>query len=275
MKFHEKLLGFCLIAILVTAFVLLETGSAFAQQNDDGQLQLGSQIYAENCAVCHGLNGEGRVGATLAKNWPSIRPDLATRATIANGVLGTAMPAWSSINGGPLTDDEIDAVVTYILSWQTGGAPEITPDMTATSRPAISPIPDVQGDPNLGAVLYDGNCAVCHGPNGEGRIGATLLKNWSSIRPDLAIRSTIAEGVSGTAMPAWSQENGGPLSEAEIDDIVAFVLSWPAPAEPSTAVPESPAPSQWVGWGGVILTIFLFALIIIVALAFQKNKSEQ
>jgi len=275
MKSHEKLLDFYLIAILVTVLTLLGAVPVFAQQGDDGQLQLGAQVYIENCAICHGANGEGRVGATLAKNWPSIRPDLATRATIADGVSGTVMPAWSQENGGPLTDAEIDAVVTYILSWQTGGVPVIPPPLTATSRPLISPVPDVQGDPNQGATLYDGNCAVCHGANGEGRIGATLTKSWGSIRPDLAIRSTIAGGVTGTAMPAWSQENGGPLTEDEIDDIVSFVLSWPAPAEPATATPDSPIPSRWIGWGGVILTIFLFVLIVVVVLEFQKPKQDQ
>jgi len=272
MKFQVKLSGPGIAFFCALILILFGTVSVSAQQDDDDQLQLGAQIYAENCAVCHGVNGEGRVGATLAKNWPSIRPDLATQATIANGVPGTAMPAWSLENGGPLTEIEIDAVVAFILSWQTGGAPEIKSVATTTSRPAISPVPDVEGDPNRGAILYDENCAVCHGLNGEGRIGAILTKNWGSIRPDLAIQSTVARGVSGTAMPAWSQENGGPLTEDEINDIVAFVMSWPAPVEPATATPESPLTSRWIGWTGVILTIFLFVILIVVVLVLQKNK---
>ncbi len=270
MKFKTKPFEFGLIAALVIVLALSWTAAVSAQQGDDGQL--GAEIYAENCAVCHGPNGEGRVGATLAKDWPSIRPDLATRATIVEGVPGTVMPAWGQENGGPLSEEEIDALVTFILSWQTGGAPEIKPVATGTSRPPIATLPDVQGNPNQGAILYDGNCAVCHGANGEGRIGATLTKNWGSIRPDLAIRSTIASGVSGTAMPAWSQDNGGPLSREEIDDIVAFVMSWSVPVEPATATPEAPLPSHWIGWGGVILTIFLFVLIIVIALEFQKER---
>jgi mono/diheme cytochrome c family protein len=260
--------------LLLMVLILSATISVSAQQTDDPQLLLGAEIYAENCAICHGINGEGRVGATLAKNWPSIRPDLATSATIANGVAGTAMPAWSQANGGPLTEEEIDAVVAYILSWQTGGAPRITPGATATSRPLISPFPDIEGDPNRGAILFDQNCAVCHGPNGEGRIGATLTKNWSSIRPDLAISSTIARGVPGTAMPAWSQEHGGPLTEGDIDDIVAFVMTLSAPSVGLTATPAPQRVSPLIGWGGVILTIFLFVLIIGVALALQRSTTK-
>jgi mono/diheme cytochrome c family protein len=273
MKSQRKTRIACLILSFMTLLILSGTFGAAAQQGDDGQLQLGGQIYAENCAVCHGLNGEGRVGATLAKDWPSIRPDLATQATVAEGVPGTAMPAWSQQNGGPLTDEEIDAVTTFILSWQTGGAPEITPRATATHHPPISPVPEVEGDPTEGARLYHENCAVCHGSDGQGRIGATLSKNWSSIRPDLEIRSTIARGVEGTVMPAWSQEQGGPLPEKEIDDIVAYIMSWSAPVEAVTSTPEVPTVSRWAGWAGVILTISLFVIIVVVVLVLQKRKS--
>lgn len=272
MKSLHKFFDPRLIAILTAILSLFWTSRISAQQEDTGELQTGAQLYTENCEVCHGLNGEGRVGATLAKDWPSIRPDLATMATIAQGIPGTAMPAWSQENGGPLTNEEIDAVVAYILSWQTGGAPVIIPQATVTSRPAISPIPEVSGDPNRGAILYDYNCALCHGVDGGGRIGATLAKNWGSIRPDLAIKSTISSGVSGSPMPAWSQENGGPLTEVEIDDIVAFVMSWSAPAEPAAPTPAPPETSRLAGWGGVLFAVLLFALLVGLILLFQRRK---
>ena len=60
----------------------------YAQSEDPGQIELGAVLFAENCAVCHGDDGQGRVGATLAKDWPSIRPDLRMRAVIANGIPG-------------------------------------------------------------------------------------------------------------------------------------------------------------------------------------------
>ena len=272
MKYPVTLFNLGASILLLSLLTLLGAMTVSAQQDEQGQLLLGAQIYAENCAVCHGPNGEGRVGATLAKDWPSIRPDLATKTTITEGVPGTAMPAWSVANGGPLTDEEIDAVVAFILSWQTGGAPKITPGPTSTSRPPIQPVPDLQGDPNRGAILYDKNCAVCHGSDGRGRIGATLAKNWGSIRPDLAIQSTIVRGVEGSTMPAWGQEHGGPLAEEDINDIVAFILSWTVPVEEAVSTPESPEVSRWTGWGGVILAIFLFVTIIIVALVLQRKK---
>lgn len=266
--------------VVLTLFGLWLLGAGNVAAQDQAQIDLGARLYAENCAVCHGENGEGRVGATLSQNWPSIRPDLRIRATIENGISGTPMLAWSQENGGPLTGQEIDALVTYILAWETGGPRFIAPTPTFAPRPLLTAIPQVEGDPNRGATLFDQNCAVCHGSDGEGRIGAALAKSFSSIRPDLTVRNTIANGISGSAMPAWSQTNGGPLAEQDIDDLTAFVLS--LADSPVVFQPEAPSEPEFVpswlsGWGGVILGIGLLVLIIGFAIWYQsrdKGKSQ-
>jgi mono/diheme cytochrome c family protein len=183
------------------------------------------------------------------------------------------MPAWSQDNGGPLTEEQIDAVVAFILSWQTGGAPDIPAFPTITPHPQLSPIPEVEGDPYLGAPLYDYNCEVCHGPDGQGRVGTALTDTWGSIRPDLAMRSTIARGVPGTAMPGWSQQYGGPLTEEEINHLVAFILSLPSIEAPQPTTPATPVVSRWIGWGGLFLAVFLFTLIIAAILILQRRRS--
>jgi mono/diheme cytochrome c family protein len=43
---------------------------AWAQEGiDQEKLNQGTQLYADNCAVCHGSEGQGRIVATLAKDW--------------------------------------------------------------------------------------------------------------------------------------------------------------------------------------------------------------
>ena len=255
------------LACLMTALVLLVFGQAqaLAQGPTDEQLELGAQLYAENCAVCHGHDGQGRVGATLAKDWPSIRPDLAVQSVIENGISGSLMPAWSQQNGGPLTDEEIEAMTFYILDWQTGGIPSIAPTPILTPRLPITPVPDVEGDPNQGAVLYAENCAVCHGPNGEGRIGVTLSKDWPSIRPDLQAKAAIVSGISGSPMPAWSQEEGGPLTDQDINDIVAFMMTWEAPGAPVDLAP-TPTPTTSSAFSGALGVVVLIVGIIAIVL---------
>lgn len=259
-----------LILVIWIAVALVPGSAAYAQEGDDPEALLeGAQIYAENCAVCHGLEGEGRVGATLSKDWPAIQPDLNLRNIIVNGVPGSFMPPWSMANGGPLSDEQVELLVDYVLSWQTGDPLPASAFPTPTARPPIEPIPDVEGDPNRGAVLYGENCALCHGENGEGRVGATLAKDWPAIRPDLSVRNVIATGVPGTYMPPWSQANGGPLADEEVDDLVAYVLTWStvregpataAPAPTSTPVPEA-TPER--GNLGLILSGVVLVLIII------------
>jgi mono/diheme cytochrome c family protein len=261
--------------LLVLAMLTLAQMYASAQSSDDEKLARGMRLYNENCAVCHGPNGEGRVGAQLAKNWPSIRPELTVKTIIENGVAGSPMPAWSQAKGGPLSAEDIDALVYYILSWQTGGFPQFTPPPTVTAHPPITPIPNVAGDPNLGAVLYGQNCAVCHGPNGEGRIGATLAKAWSGVRPDLLIKATIQNGVSGSPMPAWSQAKGGPLSDTDIDNLVAYILTLESSAvtQPQPSPTPAETASPFSGWGGVIFTIVLLVILIGAAILFQAHKA--
>ncbi|PWH12757.1 MAG: hypothetical protein DDG59_15420 [Anaerolineae bacterium] len=268
-----RLFGVSFVVVFVL-FSLLPF-SAQAQTPPNDPVEIGRALYGENCAVCHGLDGNGRVGAQLAKDWPSIRPDRVIASVIANGIPGSAMPAWSQAKGGPLTDEQIEAIVAYILTWESGAPrlPASTP--TPVLRPPLTPPPDVQGDPNRGAVLYDQNCAVCHGANLEGRIGATLAKNWPSIRPDQSLRNVIANGIQGSAMPAWSQAKGGPLRESEIDDLVAFILTQAQPSEVFRPTPTPAFQPSWLsGWGGVLLTIVLFILIISGALIYQARSKQ-
>lgn len=161
---------------LLLGLLLFGAGAwaASAQSSPEDQLQLGAQLFAEYCAACHGPDGQGRVGATLAKDWPSVRPDLTVKNIIISGIPGSAMPAWSNTNGGPLDAAQIEALTAYILSWQTGGAANIIIVPTPTPLPPVTPVPNVTGDTVNGAALFQVNCIMCHGEGGQGKIGRTL-----------------------------------------------------------------------------------------------------
>ncbi len=86
-----RLIGMILIlpACLLALSLPRTIREAHAQTAEPDPQELGAQLYAENCAVCHGSDGQGRVGATLAKDWPSIRPDLTVKSIIETGVPGS------------------------------------------------------------------------------------------------------------------------------------------------------------------------------------------
>ena len=70
--------------------------------------------------------------------------------------------------------------------------------------------------------LYGANCAGCHGENGQNG-AATNLANpeYQALMDDATLHEVIAKGEKGTLMPAFAQENGGMLTDEQIDALVA------------------------------------------------------
>jgi mono/diheme cytochrome c family protein len=82
-----------------------------------------------------------------------------------------------------------------------------------------------------GAVIFDKNCAICHGIRGDGhgfrsqalseRPRAFTDRSWRERTSPRHVYYAIREGVSGTPMPSWRS-----LSEEQSWDLVAYVLSF-------------------------------------------------
>jgi mono/diheme cytochrome c family protein len=79
----------------------------------------GENLWEFNCASCHGLAGEGAVGPALnSTQFLQSATDEQGRTLIAVGVPGSQMSAYSLDYGGPLTSEQIRAVMAYIRSWE-------------------------------------------------------------------------------------------------------------------------------------------------------------
>jgi mono/diheme cytochrome c family protein len=103
---------------------------------------LGEQLFANNCASCHGVNGIGAEAPRLnAREFLASTTDEQMKLLITGGVSGTDMPAWGIDFGGPFTDEQIQQIITYIRSWEPT-APSV-PDWRrgAEASPAPSPSP--------------------------------------------------------------------------------------------------------------------------------------
>lgn len=86
----------------------------------------GNQLWGLNCATCHGVSGQGVDAPALnSQQFLQAVSDRQMHGIVAGGVPGSTMPAWWNEYGGPLTDQQIGAIVTYIRSWEK----------TAPSRP--------------------------------------------------------------------------------------------------------------------------------------------
>ncbi len=267
---HTRWIGACLLA----AVLLIALSSAAMAQ--EGDITRGSQLFDANCAVCHGPDGQGRIGANLTNDWPAIDPAAFTRAVIEQGVAGTPMTPWSQQYGGPLDAQEIEDVVAFVTSLSGGRSP-MAPTATPIPVTPVPTVPGATGDATAGQALFVANCAMCHGEKGQGRAGASLNKGFASINPQQFVRATVADGIDNSAMPAWSQANGGPLTEEEIDNISAFIVSLPsqAPQQPAaTATPAPAASSGGVNWPMILIVLVVVVVVILLIVAFSGRNQN-
>ena len=88
-----------------------------------------------------------------------------------------------------------------------------------------------------GEQIYRQQCVACHGAQGEG-VSGPALKNRQVLKNtlDSVFFSVVRSGVPGTQMPAWSVDFGGPLTDEDVRDVVAFLRSW-EPDAPEIAAP--------------------------------------
>lgn len=111
------------------------------------EVAAGQQLFQAHCVACHGPEGVGGKGPTLAQpTLPRGSTDEALLRIITNGISGTEMPRTR------LDETQIRQVAAYVR---------------ALGRRPIEPVP---GDPLRGARLYRevGGCAQCHSVNGQG-----------------------------------------------------------------------------------------------------------
>jgi cytochrome c oxidase cbb3-type subunit III len=104
--------------------------------------------------------------------------------------------------------------------------------------------------------LYAENCRGCHGAQGEVS-GVIALDNptYLAVVPRDTMRAIIANGVSGTAMIAFSEEHGGSLTEKQIDVLVEGISAW-AKGPPSGTLPAYSGPLGNADKGATVFSTF-------------------
>lgn len=179
-------------------------------------------LYAENCAGCHGVEGRGGAAIALANPvYLAIADDAGIRKVIANGVRGTAMPAFAESAGGMLTEIQIDVITKEIRSrWSKQG---VVDTATAPSYATKS-----TGDAQRGEVAYKTYCESCHGPAGRGgrKASAVTDDSFLALVSDQALRTIVITGRPELGAPDWRGNlPGRPMSDQEVTDVVAWLTS--------------------------------------------------
>ncbi len=177
-----------------------------------------ARLWGDNCAGCHGADGTLGPAAPLANPVYLAWVDDATLTRVtAEGVPGTAMPAFARRAGGSLTDEQIAILVR---------------DMRARwTRPVAGALPPYAGSPGdvtRGAALYTLRCATCHDDDRDGSPhgGSVVDPAYLALVSDQALRTAVVAGRPDLGMPDWRGPlEREPLAPQEVSDLVAWVVS--------------------------------------------------
>ncbi len=168
----------------------------------------GAEIYAQVCAQCHGLHGEGGSGPALnAPQFQAANTDQDIANTISAGRPSTAMIAW----GGFLTSTQIEQLVSFIRTLPSSSASPAVPSFAVD----VMPILQVK-------------CVLCHGSLG-GWNAASYTSIMTSgnhvpvVIPGDAANSLLAQKLLGTQASGEIMPPSGKLSDSEIQIIVNWI----------------------------------------------------
>ena len=205
---------------------------------------VGANLFTEYCSPCHGQFGEGgpnpaRAGDIIlpisSAEFLKTRDDATIRNIISFGQPDSGMSPFGDSNGGPLNDEQLDALVEYIRSWEAN-PPVQAPPQFATPTPPPTPevtAPTPEPIPSLtGGQLYTIACASCHGAVGEGGVGPALnTQEFQDQYDDQSLFDTISKGHTATPMVAWGESLSGEQIQLMVDYIRVLGGAEPSASE--------------------------------------------
>jgi mono/diheme cytochrome c family protein len=103
------------VAAVVFVVLLFTNGSGDDGGGGSGAAATGAQLFAANCATCHGADGQGAVGPQLAGRVTQRFPNIADQIALVTDGSG-GMPSFS----GKLSPQQIQKVVEYTRTGLSG-----------------------------------------------------------------------------------------------------------------------------------------------------------
>ena len=196
-------------------------------------IEIGQKLFANNCSPCHGSFGEGgqnptRPGDVIAPissgEYLKTRDDFTIQSIITQGQPNFGMSPFGTTFGGPLSDEEISAIVTFIRSWEANPPVELPPEIEVASVSLSA------------TAVYQDLCQQCHGPNGEGGIGPTLSTPAFQDRyTDEGVFDIINQGHKTTSMIGW----GEILTGEQIQQLVKLIRGFRKDAQEEPVAPKT------------------------------------
>jgi mono/diheme cytochrome c family protein len=184
-----------------------------------GSKEQGALLYLGSCSTCHGRNGEGvpGKGPTLnpdlfTKHFPQIKSTLGgfggtekdfIRLTVAagrpiesawaieQGGFPQRMPTWGKAYGGPLTEQQLEDIVNFVMGWQADAGAVQVVDFDEAGSDVTQELP--AGDAARGEQLFAQQVKQASGSNASCRACHSLVPGETLTGPSLAGVATRAE----------------------------------------------------------------------------------
>jgi mono/diheme cytochrome c family protein len=255
-----------MLLILITGAILIFVGineerrmGEFELHQQAQAIELGAELFEINCRGCHGLQGEGIAGLAPPLNdayfftnriaevgWQGGLEDyiiatvstgrqVSTRPQLYPGSGSPAMPTWADRFGGPLREDQIEALAAFITNWEATalGDVELAEIQTAAELAVESDDPLERGL----AVYNTSGCGGCHAIEGisVGVVGpalsqiatvaATRVDGYSAeeyLRESIANPSAyLVESYDDLMLKTFADS----ISDSQFEDLIAFLLA--------------------------------------------------
>jgi putative heme-binding domain-containing protein len=158
------------LALVFGAGILLQAQHAYTR----GDAEAGEQLFIENCAICHGPEGDAVPGVALAKGqFRHASSDEELGRVITNGIPGTAMPPAN------FHEHQVTALISYLRS------------MTASIASSTTKL----GDATRGRTLFEGKgeCLKCHRVSGKGSYLGPELTDVGLTRRSAQLERSVLE----------------------------------------------------------------------------------
>jgi ubiquinol-cytochrome c reductase cytochrome c subunit len=225
------------VPAVVAAVAGLASLTGSAEQSAQPADHLGATLYAEGCASCHGVDGEG-----VEDRGPTLLTEgrAAVSFVLRTGRMPLAAPDIEP-KRGPVRYTEAEIVALVDFAGAFGDGPDI-------------PVVDASaGDLAAGGELYRLNCAACHVASGAGAaIGGGREAPALTDSTPTQIGEAILVGPG--AMPVF-----GTFSQPDINSVAAYIVDL---QERDTTAPEDFGGAGPVAEG---LAAWLLALLPIIA----------
>ena len=231
MSTHRRTaLAFLLAALALAAVAHAQPPTGISRPPNEqglGQTELGSQLYAANCASCHGIAGRGvqqpgptRGAANIKGQGP---PLVGVGAQAADLYLTTGFMPLGNPHEQPwrsrvlFTKREVSALTNYVASLGPG-------------PPIPQPNPSA-GNVSQGFHLFTIHCAGCHQVVAEG--GYVTDARVPVIKQSTPTQIAEAVRVGPYLMPKFSKKH---ISDRQLNSIIAYLQA-------------SKRPTNQGGWG--------------------------